>query len=71
MSEHGSSLFAGVRSDECSSQLLEFLRVTEQSEQANNENEVARRGYVEFRPSHNEDEAKNRGSQYERHSGNK
>ncbi len=71
MSEHGSSLFAGVRSDECSSELLEFLDVTEQSEQANNENEVARRGYVEFGSSHNEDEAKNRASQYERHPGDK
>ena len=71
MSEHGSSLFAGVRADQCSSKLFEFLDVTEQSEQANNENEVARRGYVEFGSSHNEDETKNRGSQYERHPGDK
>jgi hypothetical protein len=57
--------------DQCSSQLLEFLRVTEQGEQANNENEVAGRGYLKFRPSHNEHEAKNGGSQYEGHAGDK
>jgi hypothetical protein len=62
---------AGVRADQCSSQLLEFLRVTEQGEQANNNSEVAGRRYLEFRPSHNEDEAKNRGSQYEGHAGDK
>jgi hypothetical protein len=49
--------------------LFEFLRVTEQREQAKNDSEVARRGYLEFRPSHNEDEAKNSGSQDEGHAG--
>jgi len=71
MSEHGSSLFAGVRSDECSSQLLEFLGVTEQGEQGSNDNEVAGGGYLEFRLSHNKDEAKNRGSEYKGHAGDK
>jgi hypothetical protein len=38
--------------------LLEFPHVTEQCEQGNNHKEVAGRGYLEFRPSHNKDEAK-------------
>ena len=58
-----------IRADQCSSQSLEFLRVTEQGEQSNNDSKVAGRGYLEFRPSHNEDEAKHRGSQYEGHAG--
>jgi hypothetical protein len=62
---------AWLRTDQCSSQSLEFLRVTEQGEQANNDSEVAGSGYLEFRPSHNEDEAKNSGSQYEGHAGDK
>ena len=62
---------AGVRADQCSSQLLEFLRVTEQGEQGDNDSEVAERGYLEFRPSHNEDEARNGGSEYEGHAGDK
>jgi len=37
--------------------LLEFLRVTEQGKQANNENEVAGHRYLQFWPSHNENEA--------------
>jgi len=45
-----------IRADQCSSQSLEFLRVTEQREQGNNHNEVAGRGYLEFRPPHNENE---------------
>ena len=65
------SLFARVRADQSSSQLLEFLSVTEQGEQANDERELVGRGYLEFRHSHNEDEAKNRGSQYEGHAGDK
>ena len=64
-------IFAGVRADQCSSQLLESLHVTEQGEQANNENEIAGHRYLEFRPSRNEDEAKNRGSQDEGHAGEK
>jgi hypothetical protein len=41
------------------------------NEQGNNDNEVARRGYLEFRPSRSENKAKNRGSQYEGHPGDK
>ena len=47
------------------------LRLTEQREQGNNDKEVAGRGYLEFTPSHNEDETKNRGSEYEGHAGDK
>ncbi len=39
-------LFARVWADQCSSQLLEFLRVTKQCERANNDNEIAGRGYL-------------------------
>jgi hypothetical protein len=60
-----------VRADHCSSQLLELLHVTEQREQGNNDSEVAGSGYLEFRPSRNEDEAKNGGSEDEGHAGNK
>ncbi|HEX4697094.1 MAG TPA: hypothetical protein VH254_05435 [Candidatus Udaeobacter sp.] len=64
-------LYLRVGADQYSSKLLEFLRVTEQGEQSNNDSEVAGRGYLEFRPSHNEDETENRGSQYEGHTGAK
>jgi hypothetical protein len=63
--------FSGARADQCSSQLFEFLPVTEQGEQANDDSEVAGRGHLEFRHSHNEDETKNRGSQYEGYAGEK
>jgi hypothetical protein len=71
LSQNWRNSLAWLRADQCSSQLFEFLRVTEQGEQGNNGNEVAGCRYLEFRLSHNEDKAKNRGSQYEGHTADK
>jgi hypothetical protein len=51
--------------------LLELLRVTEQREQGNNDNEAVELGYLEFRPSHNKDEARIRRTEYKGHASDK
>ena len=64
-------LFAGLRAAQCSAQLLEFLRIAEQCKQGDNDNEVAGSGYLEFRPSHNKDEARIRRTEYKGHASDK
>jgi hypothetical protein len=54
-------------SKETFSQLLKFLRVTEQGEQTHNNNDVAKRRYLEFRLSRDEDEPKHGGSEHKGH----